>query len=58
MEEVVRDDKMHYYKVPRLGCFMAVPLVYDSCLFEDALDNAVNDYLENMKKKEELEKMK
>lgn len=37
---------MHFYKVPRLGCFMAVPIVYNSCLFEDSLDNAVNDYIE------------
>ena len=31
--EVVREQRMHYYRVPRLGCFMAVPLVYNSCLF-------------------------
>lgn len=46
VKEVVREPRMHYYKVPRLGAFMAVPLVYNSCLFEDALDNAVADYLD------------
>ena len=30
--EVVREPRMHYQKVPRLGCFMTVPLVYQSCL--------------------------
>lgn len=26
--EVVRDPKMHFWKVPRLGSYMAIPLVY------------------------------
>lgn len=30
--EVVRDPKMHYWKVPRLGSYMAIPMVYQSCL--------------------------
>lgn len=42
--EVVRESRMHFKKVPRLGCFMAVPLVYDSCLFNEALEEAVEDY--------------
>ena len=37
---------MHFYKVPRLGSFMAVRLEYESCLFEQALSVAVQDYLE------------
>jgi hypothetical protein len=36
---------MHFYKVPRLGSYMAIPLEYFSCLSENALDNAVQDYL-------------
>ena len=44
--EVVREPRMHFYKVPRLGSYMAIPLIFQSCLFEKALDNAVNDYLE------------
>jgi hypothetical protein len=45
VKEVVREPKMHFYKVPRLGSFLAIPLVYNSCLFEEALDNAVQDYI-------------
>ena len=41
VKEVVREPLMHFYRVPRLGAFMAVPLVYNSCLSESALDNAV-----------------
>ena len=36
--DVVREQQMHFYRVPRLGAFFAVPLEYNSCLFEKALD--------------------
>lgn len=36
--EVVREKKMHFYRVPRLGAFLAIPLEYNSCLTEKALD--------------------
>jgi hypothetical protein len=44
VKEVVREPRIHYYMVPRLGSFMAVPLIFNSCLFDEALDDAVNDY--------------
>jgi hypothetical protein len=44
--EVVRDPKMHYWKVPRLGSYMAIPLVYQSCLSVDAFTKAVEDQQE------------
>ena len=31
VKEVVRENRMHFYRVPRLGCFMAIPLIYNSC---------------------------
>ena len=37
---------MHFYRVPKLGSYLAIKLEYDSCLFEGALDNAVTDYLD------------
>ena len=49
---------MHFYKVPRLGSFMAIPLVFKSCLFEDALDHAVSDYFAVLKAREDQEKAK
>lgn len=42
--EVVRESQIHFKRVPRLGCFMAVPLVYNSCLFNEALEEAIEDY--------------
>jgi hypothetical protein len=43
--EVVREKKIHYWQVPRLGSFMAIPLIYKSCLHEMALDKALTDYI-------------
>ena len=49
---------MHFEKVPRLGCYMAVPLIYNSCLFNEALEEAVEDYQTVLKEKEEQDKLK
>lgn len=38
VDQVVREPKMHYYTVPRLGSYLAIKLEYDSCLFEEAFD--------------------
>lgn len=51
--EVVREEKMHFERVPRLGCFMAVPLIYNSCLFNEALEEAIDNYKEISKEQEE-----
>ena len=42
----MREPRMHFYKVPKLGSFLAARLEYNSCYFESALDNAVADYIE------------
>ena len=54
----MREERMHFEKVPRLGCYMAVPLVYNSCLFNEALEEAVEDYQTVLKEKEEQDKLK
>ena len=58
VKEVVREPRMHFYRVPRLGAFMAVPLEYESCLSAAALDAAVADSLQLKKAREEQEKLK
>jgi len=58
-QEVTREPKMKFFKVPKLGCYLAVPLVYASCLFTESLDAAIADYIvyrEKVKKNEELMK--
>jgi len=58
IKEVVEDKQIHFWKVPRLGSFLAVPLIYKSCLSEESLDEAIADWIEKLKKIEEQEKLK
>lgn len=54
--EVVREKRMNYWKVPRLGSFMAIPLVYKSCLSVESFEHAVKDwvrYRDDTKKQDE-----
>lgn len=45
VNEVVRESKIHFFKVPKLGSYMAIRLEYETCLFEEALDSGVSDAL-------------
>lgn len=49
---------MHYYRVPKLGSYMAIKLEYESCLFEDAYDEAIDNYnaVNDKQKQQEVEK--
>jgi len=58
VKEVVREPKMHYQKVPRLGSYMAVPLVYNNCLSDKALDAAVDDHVDVTRRRDEISKEK
>lgn len=58
VKEVVREPRMHFYKVPKLGSYLAVRLEYESCLFEEALDAAVVDYVEVRQKQKEQDEEK
>ncbi len=57
--EVVREPKMHFFKVPRLGSYMAIRLEYKTCQFEEAFDQGVNDMLRviELKKLQEEERV-
>ena len=43
--EVVREGKIHFFKVPRLGSYMAIRLEYQTCLYEEAFDAGVSDMI-------------
>lgn len=45
VSEVVREPKIHFFQVPRLGSYMAVQLEYQTCLFEEAYDAGVADMI-------------
>jgi hypothetical protein len=36
--EVVREPRIFYYDVPKLGSYLAIKLEYNTCLFEEAFD--------------------
>ena len=52
----MREPKIHYYTVPRLGSYLAIKLEYNSCLYEEAFDEAIVDYQAVNQKRAELEK--
>lgn len=56
--EVVREPKMHFYTVPRLGSYLAVRLEYNSCLQEEAFDAAVADFASVAQLQVELDREK
>lgn len=56
--EVVREPKMHFYTVPRLGSYLAVRLEYNSCLQEEAFDHAVADFASVAQLQVELDREK
>lgn len=55
----MREPRIKYFKVPKLGSFAAVRMSYNSCLSEEALDAAVENLKElEVKRAEQLEEMK
>lgn len=53
--EVVREPRMHFFKVPRLGSYLAIRLEYESCLFEDSFDLGLTDYLSMRERQKQLQ---
>jgi len=41
----VREKRIHFYKVPRLGSYLAIRLEYNSCLSVEAFNDGVRDAL-------------
>ena len=58
VKEVVREPRIKFFKVPRLGSYLAIKLEYDSCLNEASFDAAVSDYLEIDAKMKEVAREK
>jgi hypothetical protein len=56
--DVTREPKLRFFRVPRLGCYMAISLKYNSCLYDTSLDKAIEDYFDTQQKKEAQEKEK
>ena len=55
VKEVVREPRMNFQRVPRLGSYMAIPMIYKSCLFDEALTEAVQNFQDVQAKKAQQE---
>jgi len=56
--EVVEESEISFFNVPKLGSYLAIKMEYESCLFEEAFDAAVIDFLEVNHRRTEQEKEK
>lgn len=45
VSNVVKNEKVHYFRIPKLGAYLAVPLVYNSYLKEQIFDTALEEKL-------------
>jgi hypothetical protein len=43
ISEVVREKNIKYFKVPKLGSYLAIRLSFNSCISEEALEAAILD---------------
>jgi hypothetical protein len=60
VDDVVSDTRIKFFDVPKLGAYFAVPLTFNSCLFEASFDAGVEDALEcrRLRAQQEEEKQK
>lgn len=58
VKEVVREPRIHFFQVPRLGSYLAIRLEYNSCLFVEAYNDGIKDALSIQKRKLEQEEQK
>ena len=56
--EVVREPRINYQRVPRLGSYMAIPLIYQNCLYVEALEEAVSNWKDVQQRKAEQDREK
>eukprot|EP00826_Nyctotherus_ovalis_P001125 TRINITY_DN10141_c0_g1_i13.p3 TRINITY_DN10141_c0_g1~~TRINITY_DN10141_c0_g1_i13.p3 ORF type:complete len:240 (+),score=112.40 TRINITY_DN10141_c0_g1_i13:568-1287(+) len=50
--DVTREPRLRFFRVPRLGCYLAISLKYSSCLYDTSLDRAIEDYFDTQQRRE------
>ena len=53
MPDVTKNEKIHYFKFPKLGSYVCYPLKLKSYLNVAAFEQGINDYKEYLRVKEE-----
>ena len=58
IDQVVSNDKIHFFKVPKLGSYLAIRMEYQTCLYEESYDAAIENALrvDQMRRNQEDEK--
>ena len=41
--DLVKESRMTYFRLPKLGAYLAVPLIFNSCLSEIAFDAGLEE---------------
>lgn len=55
IDEIVYEKRMHYFREPRLGCYLALEIVVNSSLSTSSLNSAVTNFISYSKKRKEYE---
>ncbi len=58
IKDVVREPRMKFFEVPRLGCYLAVPLNYENSEFESAFDTGLKNHLQCEEEREKQREMR
>ena len=58
VKEVVREPRIHFFKVPKLGSYLAIRLEYNSCLLVESYNDGVRDAITVKDKLAEQEEAK
>lgn len=58
IEEVIRNNRVKYFKEPKLGCYLALNLTYKSSLFLKSLESSLVNWNNYLKEQQEIEQLK
>lgn len=58
IEEVIRNNKIKFFKEPRLGCYLALNLTYKSSLFLKSLESSILNWNNFLRDQQEIEQLK
>ena len=50
---VIKEKGIYYFDVPKMGCFLSVPLNYQTCMYEAAFDEGVEDKVDVARRRAE-----
>ena len=53
---MVKNENMHYFRLPKLGSYIAIPLVYQSYLTENIFDVALEARLKYQEERSDFQK--